>query len=395
MTSTALPSAPAHVPLVPSPEEALLRETVAKIAGAFGHRYFVEKTHAGEPPSELWQTMGEKGFLGIQLPEQYGGGGLGLWSLCVVAEELAAAGCPLLPLVFSQAICGNLLVRYGTAEQKERWLHGIADGSAKFSFAITEPDAGSNSHRIATAARREGDHYILRGTKTYISGVEDADALVVVARTGEADSGRGLLSLFIVAPDAPGLERQHIPTAVVAPDKQWQLFFDGVEVRADQLLGTQDDGLRAVFDGLNPERIMGATLSIGIGRYALEKATSYARERAVWDVPIGAHQGIAHPLAEARIELEAARLMTEKAARLFDAGLPCGELANMAKFMAAEASIHCIDHAVQCHGGNGLAIEYGLTDMWWLARLTKVAPVSREMVLNYVAEHTLKLPKSY
>jgi alkylation response protein AidB-like acyl-CoA dehydrogenase len=385
------------IPLEPTPQERLLRESVAAVVAKFGHSYFMEKTKAGEPPSELWAALGEKGYLGACLPEEWDGGGQGMWALQAVAEELAAAGCPLIPLVFSQAICGNVIAKYGTDAQKERWLRGIANSTLKLSFAITEPDAGSNSHNLATTARRDGDGWILNGTKTYISGVEDADAVMIVARTGRDEkSGRGLLSLFIVEPDVPGFTRQHIPTAIQAPEKQWTLFFDDVQLDGDALIGEQDRGLRIVFEGLNPERILGATVSIGIGRYALDKATAYAKERSVWGVPIAQHQAVAHPLAKAKVELECARLMVRKACALYDAGSPAaGEACNMAKYIAAEAGVNCLDAAIQCHGGNGVALEYGLTDMWWLARLMKIAPVSAEMVLNFVAEHTLGLPKSY
>ena len=182
----------------------------------------------------------------------------------------------------------------------------------------------------------------------------------------------------------------------IGPDHQWQLFFEDVEVEADRLVGGTTGGLGAIFDGLNPERIMGAATSNGIGRLALHKASEYARERSVWNAPIGSHQGVAHPLAEAKIELELARLMTGKAAALYDAGAKgAGEASNMAKYAAAEAAIKCVDQAIQTHGGNGLALEYGLTQMWWGARVGRTAPVSREMVLNYVAEHSLRLPKSY
>jgi alkylation response protein AidB-like acyl-CoA dehydrogenase len=401
MTTTSLTPAAADLGpvmrLVPSPEEKALRESVAKIGASFGHEYFMEKTRAGEPPTELWQVLGEQGFLGSSLPEEYDGGGQGLWTLAIVAEELAAAGCPLLPLVFSQAISGNVIAKYGTAEQKDRWLRGIATGTIKFSFAITEPDAGSNSHNLDTQAEQSGDGWSLRGQKTFISGVEDCDAILVVARTGRHEkSGRGLLSLFVVDPDMPGVEKQQVPTALCAPEKQWALFFDNVQLDADRLIGRADEGLKAVFDGLNPERVLGAAFCTGIGRYALDKATRYVNERSVWGVPIGKHQGVAHPLAEAKIELELARLMNYRAAMLFEAGsAEAGEAANMAKFAAAEAGTHCVDQAVQVHGGNGVALEYGLTDMWWLVRLLKIAPVSREMVLNFVAQHTLGLPKSY
>jgi alkylation response protein AidB-like acyl-CoA dehydrogenase len=235
----------------------------------------------------------------------------------------------------------------------------------------------------------------MRGTKTYISGVEDADAILVVARQRMYDGNLGLPMLFLVDTDAAGLERQHIPTALRAADRQWTLFLDDVEVPADRLVGSETAGLKAAFDGLNPERIMGAAVALGAGRRALGLAADYARERVVWQGPIGAHQGISHPLAQAKIELELARVMTQKAAALYDAGAPAGEPSNMAKYAAAEAAIRCVDQAIQTHGGNGFALEYGLTDMYWGVRLTRTAPVSREMILNYVAEHSLGLPRSY
>jgi alkylation response protein AidB-like acyl-CoA dehydrogenase len=260
-----------------------------------------------------------------------------------------------------------------------------------------QPDAGTNTHNLQTVAERQNGKYVLRGQKTFISGVEDADALFVVARTGVNEpTGRGLLSLFIVDVDAPGLERAQVPMAVRGADKQWTLFFDGVEVDADRLVGTEHHGLATVFDGLNPERIMTAANAVGLGRRALAQAAAYARDRTVWSAPIGSHQAIAHPLAQAKIELEGAALMTRKACWLYDAGAKgAGEASNMAKYLAAEAAIHCVDAAIQTHGGNGVALEYGLTEMWWGARTMRIAPVSREMILNYVAEHSLGLPRSY
>jgi alkylation response protein AidB-like acyl-CoA dehydrogenase len=270
----------------------------------------------------------------------------------------------------------------------------MATGESKMAFAITEPDAGSNSHRISTTAQRDGDEWRLNGTKYYISGVDEADAVIVVARTGTHE-GRAQLSLFIVDTDAKGLEATHIPVEIAAPEKQFTLFFDDCLINADRLLGTEGDGLHQVFAGLNPERLMGGAVSCGIGRYALDRAATYARERTVWDRPIGTHQGVAHPLAKAKIDLELARLMLAKAAWCYDAGLPAGEAANMAKFAAAEASLEALDAAIQTHGGNGLASEYGLADLWGTARLLRTAPVSREMILNFVAQHSLGLPKSY
>jgi alkylation response protein AidB-like acyl-CoA dehydrogenase len=383
--------------LVPSDEEAMLREAVAGVCASFGPTYMRERIAAGEPPSELWNALAERGYLGVNVPEEYDGGGRGMTELAAVGEEVARAGCSVLLIVVSPAIAGSVLARHGTPEQKDRWLRGIGRGDLRVAFAVTEPDAGTNTHNLQATATRHDGSYRLRGTKTFISGVEDAQALLVVARTGvNQENGRGLLSLFVVDVDAPGLERQEIPTAPRNADKQWQLFFDDVEVGPDRLVGPEHQGLAVLFDGLNPERIMTASLALGAGRRALAKAADYARERTVWSAPIGTHQGVAHPLAEAKIELELAALMTRKACALYDAGARgAGEAANMAKFAAAEAGIKCVDRAIQAHGGNGVALEYGLVDMWWGVRTMRIAPVSREMILNYVAEHSLGLPRSY
>ncbi|CAN5470543.1 acyl-CoA dehydrogenase family protein [soil metagenome] len=385
-------------PLVESDEERGIRDAVRGICESFGgpdyHRRIID---ADESPRELWDALAEKGYLGVNLPERYGGGGLGMHALQAVGEEISAAGCSLLLIVVSPAIVGSILARHGTEAQKEDWLPGIAAGTTRVAFAITEPDAGTNSHNLSTSAKKtESGSYVLRGTKTYISGVEDAQAILVIARKREEDGTLGLPMLMLVDTDSKGLEKQHIPVAVKASDKQWTLFFDDVEVPADRVVGESETaGLKAAFDGLNPERIMGASVSNGVGRRALKLASDYANERVVWKTPIGAHQGLSHPLAQAKIEHELARLMTQKAAALYDAGAHAGEPANMAKFAAAEASIKCVDQAIQIHGGNGFALEYGLTDMYWGARLARTAPVSREMILNYVAEHSLGLPRSY
>jgi alkylation response protein AidB-like acyl-CoA dehydrogenase len=403
-----------ELPIVPTDEEVEIRAAVRGICERLGgpeyHRRIVAND---ESPTELWNALAEKGYLGVNLPEQYGGGGLGMHALQMVGEEISAAGCSLLLIVVSPAIVGSIITRHGTEAQREQWLPGISAGTTKVAFAITEPDAGTNSHNLSTAATRDNKapqqrrgsaslrsasqgSYRLRGTKTYISGVEDADAILVIARKREDDGALGLPLLMLVDTDAPGLEKQHIPVAVKASDKQWTLFFDDVEVPADRVVGESETaGLKAAFDGLNPERIMGASVSNGVGRRALEIAAAYANERVVWKTPIGAHQGLSHPLAHAKIELELARLMTQKAAALYDAGAPAGEPANMAKYAAAEAAIKCVDQAIQTHGGNGFALEYGLTDMYWGARLARTAPVSCEMILNYVAEHSLGLPRSY
>jgi alkylation response protein AidB-like acyl-CoA dehydrogenase len=377
-------------------EHQALRQAVAKIAADFGGAYYARKAEAREPTDELWQALGRYGYLGISIPEAYGGGGAGLAELALVCEETAAQGCPLLLMIVSSAISAEVIATYGTEEQRQTWLPGLADGTRKVVFAITEPDAGSNTHRLTTTAVRDGDGYRLSGQKYYISGVDEADAVLVVARTGTDErTGDARLSMFLVDTDAPGLVAQPIPVALTLPERQFTLFLDDVHLPADRLVGDEGAGFRQVFSGLNPERVTGAALCVGIGRYALARASGYARDRQVWGTPIGAHQGLAHPLAQAAIEVELAALMTAKAAWLHDQGRPAGEAANMAKYAAAEAALAAVDAAIQCHGGNGVAAEYGLVPLWGLARLLRIAPVSREMILNYVAQHTLGLPRSY
>ncbi len=377
-------------------EQTMLREAVGSVAAKYGHAYFTESARADRKSDELWNELGAAGYLGVNVPEQYGGGGMGITELAIVMEELSANGCPLLLLVVSPAICATIIANFGTDAQKTKWLPGFATGELKMAFAITEPDAGSNSHNISTAAARDGDIYRLNGTKYYISGADEAQAVLVVTRTGVDEStGRGKLSLLVVELDSPGVEMTVIPVEIVAPEKQFTLFFDNVEVPADHLIGTEGDGLRQVFLGLNPERIMSAAMANGLGRYALDKAAAYARDRQVWGTPIGRHQGIAHPLAKAKIEVELARLMCQKAAWANDSGLDAGEEANMAKYAAAEAALGALDQAIQTLGGNGMSSEYGLADIWGMTRLLRIAPVSREMILNFVAQHSLHLPKSY
>jgi len=376
-------------------EQQLLRQAVAAIASKYGHDYYVRCARSGTKTVELWEELGASGYLGVNVAETYGGGGMGIAELAIVLEEISAQGCPLLLMVVSPAICATIIARFGTEEQRKQWLPGFATGELKMAFAITEPDAGSNSHNISTTATRDGDVYRLKGSKYYISGVDEATAMLVVVRTGTDEKGRAKLSLLVVDTDDPRLTKTVIPVEIVAPEKQFTLFFDDVEVPADHLVGTEGDGLRQVFLGLNPERIMSAALANGIGRYALGKAAAYARERNVWGTPIGRHQGLAHPLAKAKIEVELARLMTQKAAWAYDAGADAGEAANMAKYAAGEASLAALDQAIQTFGGNGMASEYGLADMWGAARLIRTAPVSREMILNFVAQHSLQLPKSY
>ncbi|WP_149183494.1 acyl-CoA dehydrogenase family protein [Streptomyces sp. TRM49041] len=373
-------------------EQKALRTAVA----ALGHRHAAAYAQ-DQDPDALWAEAGKLGYLGVNLPEEYGGGGGGIAELAIVLEELGAAGCPLLLMIVSPAICGTVIARFGTDEQRRRWLPGLADGRRVMAFGITEPDAGSNSHRITTTARRTADGWVLSGRKVFVSGVDMADETLIVGRTEDARTGALKPCLFVVPRDTPGFRRTAIDMELRAWEKQFELLLDDVRLPADALVGDEDAGLLQLFAGLNPERVMTAAFALGMGRHALTKAVAYARERQVWKTPIGAHQAIAHPLAQAHIELELARLMTRKAALLYDAGddMGAGEAANMAKYAAGEACVKAVDQAVHTLGGNGLTREFGLGKLITASRVARIAPVSREMILNYVSHQSLGLPKSY
>ncbi|WLW54191.1 acyl-CoA dehydrogenase family protein [Streptomyces sp. YU58] len=377
-------------PTLESEEHKALRTAVATLGKSHGRTY---------DRATLWSDAAKLGYLGVNLPEAYGGGGGGITELSIVLEELGAAGCPLLMMIVSPAICGTVITRFGTDTQKHQWLPSLADGTRTMAFGITEPDAGSNSHRISTTARRDQDtgDWILTGRKVFVSGVDIADATLIVGRTEDSRTGSLKPCLFIVPRDAPGFARRQIDMELNAVEKQFELTLDDVRLPPDALVGDEDAGLLQLFAGLNPERIMTAAFAIGMGRYALARAVAYARDRTVWDAPIGAHQAIAHPLAQAHIDLELARLMMQKAAHLYDAGddVGAGEAANMAKYAAGEACVKAVDQAVHTLGGNGLTREFGIASLITASRVARIAPVSREMILNYVSHQTLGLPKSY
>ena len=373
-----------------------LRESVGKLVGKYGRKYFQEMVAKGTQPDALWKELGEAGFLGVHIPQAYGGGGGGLAELYIVIEECAAQGCPMLSLVIA-SICAPIIEGFGSKELKDKWLPGIANGSLKMAFGITEPDAGSNTHKVTTTAHRTDKGWVLNGAKYWTSGIDESEAVMVVARDGDipVEAGRSALSLFVVPTDTPGITLQQIDAAVRTTERQFFVFFDNVELAPEALIGERGAGLKQVFVGLNPERVAASAINNGISRFAINQAAQYARDRSVWKTPIGAHQGVAHPLAEAYIGVQAARLLAVRAADLYDQGEDAAEAANMAKFSAAESSLKALDQAIQVHGGNGLSFEYGLADLWFIARLHKTAPVSREMILNYVAQHSLGLPKSY
>ncbi len=378
-------------------ERRALRKAVAALVSNYGQDYYLEKARAHQHTDELWYEAGKLGFLGVNLPEEYGGGGAGMYELSLVMEEMATAGCGLLMMVVSPAINGTIISKFGTDEQKQRWLPGLADGSTTMAFAITEPDAGSNSHKITTTARRDGSDWVLSGQKVYISGVDQAQAVLVVGRTEETKTGKLRPALFVVPTDAPGFSYTPIEMELISPERQFTVFIDDVRLPSDALVGSEDAAIAQLFAGLNPERIMGAASAVGMGRFAIDKATDYVKTRKVWSTPIGAHQGLSHPLAQNHIEVELAKVMMQKAATLYDSGddLGAAEAANMAKYAAGEAAARAVDQAVQSLGGNGLTKEYGIAAALAASRLSRIAPVSREMVLNFVAQTSLGLPRSY
>jgi alkylation response protein AidB-like acyl-CoA dehydrogenase len=382
-------------------EVAQVRAAARALARRYGRAYWLEKAQHGEAPEELWQDLAQGGYLGLTIPEEYGGVGCHLELLAALIEELSADGLPLFMLVLSTAMAHLVLARHGTPQQKAAHFPALLRGESRFCFAITEPDAGSNSFNIRTLARREGDSFVISGQKVFISGVDHADHMLLVARTSPreevADKRQGM-GMFIVGTKAEGLQAVAMDTRILITERQFQVFLDRVTVPASALVGEESKGLDVLFDALNPERITVAAMAVGLGRYALAKAVDYARRRVVFNVPIGAHQGLAHPLAMVATELELAGLMARHAARLFDAGVDrrtVGIYANMAKYAAAEAAIRAVDTAIQVHGGAGFTGEADVITIWPLVRLFRTAPVSREMILNYIAEHHLGLPRSY
>lgn len=378
-------------------DELLIQDFVAHLTEKFDRRWWVERAERNEPPTEMWRALGDAGWLGVTVPEEYGGSGVSLTRLSILMEELANRGVPLLMLVVSTAMGAIPIARYGTKEQKERYLPALASGREKFCFAITEPNAGSNSFRIQTFARRDGDSWVLSGQKCFISGIDDSEHVLVVARTVKPDQAsdkREGMSLFIVDTKTPGITLNKMDTRILAPEKQFEVFFDEVRVPRENVLG-EGLGLKPIFDALNPERVTVAAMGVGLGRYALGKAVEYAKVRKVFGTPIGAHQGLAHPMAEVKTKIELAALMNRRAAEMFDAGEEAGMYANMAKLSAADAAIEAVDVAMEVHGGSGFTGDVDVITLWPVVRLLKTAPVSREMILNYIGEHVLGLPRSY
>jgi acyl-CoA dehydrogenase len=356
-------------------------------------------------PAQLWQTFADVGLLGALVPEQYGGTEAGLLPLALGFEKIAAMGISpnILLVTCMDSAC---LARNASDSIKEQYLPAIVSGQTKFCFAITEADAGTNSFNMKTRAQLEGDKFVINGSKTFISGVDVAEYMLLVARTTSREDSEGTpmgqyhgLTLFVVPTNAPGIEKHLIPMGFKEGVGQHSLFFDNVEVAADQVVGDIDMGALVMFNSLNPERILAAAMCSGMSTHCLDMASAYAKERKVFgDKAIGSYQGIAHPMAMCKAEHEAARLTMLKAAWAFDQNwesAQVGSLANMSKLLNSESAIHSVDMAIETLGGSAFTEEQGLLNLWNGARLLKTAPVSKEMILNFIAEWELGLPKSY
>ena len=383
-----------------SEEQKLIRESVRKLCSAFPDEYWEQHDREGKFPDEYFNVMAEAGWLGIAIPEQYGGAGKGLQEAAIILEEVAASGAAMngaTPIHLS--IFGmHPVVKHGSDDMREKYLPAVAEGKLHVAFGVTEPNAGSDTTSIETFARLEGDHYVVRGRKVWTTKALESERVLLLVRTQskeKVDRKTEGMTLLLAELQKPEVSISAIPKLGRNAVRTCEVVYDDLKVSVEDRVGEEGLGFRYLLDGLNAERILIAAESIGIGKAALRRAVQYANERIVFDRPIGKNQGIAFPLAEARTKLDAAELMTKKAAWKLDNSLPCGTEANMAKWLAAEAGFYAADCAIRTHGGFGYAREYHVERYWREARLMKLAPISQEMILNFVAEHELGLPRSY
>jgi len=378
----------------------MIRESVRSIAEEFGHDYWRERIDAKEFPEEYWQALAEDGWLGVTVPEEYGGEGMGMLEMSIIIEELSRGGGQGgIIFVLTPVFGGIGIQRHGTEAQKETYLPAIASGETRFCMGLTEPRAGTNTLNVETRAERDGDEFVVDGQKTFISGVENAEHMLLIARTSEFDRSNPThgITLFVVddPADRDAISLSELDTTVPWFERQYQVTIDGLRVPEDHILGTEDGGLYLLWDTLNTERIAGAASALGGGLRAVDLAVEYANDREVFGQPIGAHQAIQHPLAESYAKLMAAREVMYKAANKWDHDEDCGLEANAAKLLTSEAGTEAASRAVQTHGGNGFTREYEVYDIWQNLRLTQTVPVTNEMVKNFIAEHHLGLPRSY
>ena len=382
-----------------TPEQESIREAIGRLCAPFDADYWLRKDREGGFPDDFHRALADAGWLGIAMPEAHGGAGLGITEAALMMQTIAATGAG---LSGASAIHMNIFglhpaVVFGTEEQKRRWLPPLIAGRDKACFAVTEPNVGLNTLKLKTRAVREGDHYVVSGQKVWISTAQVATKVLLLARTTPLEEARGTqgLSLFYTDLDRRFVEVREIEKMGRKPVDSNQVFFDGLRVPAADRIGEEGKGFEYILHGMNPERILIAAEAVGLGRAALKRAAAYANERIVFDRPIGQNQAIQHPLAQRWIELEAADLMVFKAASLYDAGKPCGAEANAAKYFAAEVGFRACETAILTHGGMGYAKEYHVERYLREAWIPRLAPVSPQLILCFIAEKVLGLPKSY
>ena len=377
----------------------LIRKEVAALSRGFSHEYWRERDRTAQYPTEFVKAFADGGWLGLMVPEAYGGSGLGVTEAAIMMHEICASGAgttgasPIHFYVFPP----TPVIKFGTEAMKRRELPKIVSGETIMAFGVTEPNAGTDTSRIQTRAEKKGDRWIVNGRKVWTTNAQNANRILLLARTADRDPARPMkgMTLFFTDFDRTAMSVREIEKLGRAAVDSNEVTIENLEVPDDHVVGTVGDGFYHLIESLNPERIVVAIEAVGIGRAALERAVQYAKERIVFDRPIGKNQAIAHPLAHAQAELDCAELLCMKAAWLFDSGRPCGREANAAKLISAEAGFNACDAALQTFGGFGYAKEFYVERLWREVRLYKIAPVSQQMALNYLAEHVLGLPKSY
>lgn len=386
-------------PIADNDQHPQIREAVQKLCSLFPGDYWRQLDRRRKYPEEFVRALTESGYLSVLIPEEYGGSGLNLAAACTILEEIQKSGCNA-GACHAQMYTMGTLLRHGSSEQKKRFLPGIASGDLRLqAFGVTEPASGTDTTRIRTRARRDGDDYIINGQKVFISRAEHSDLMILLARTTARDQvakrSQGLSVFIVDLRQAIGNGLTIKPIDTMMNHASTEIFLEDLKVPVDNLVGEEGEGLRYIMDGMNAERILIASECIGDSRWFIEKASTYATEREVFGRPIGMNQAIQFPIARAYTQTEAAALMVSKAANLFDAGLKCGAEANMAKLLASEASWYAGDTCVQTFGGYGFAAEYDVERRFRETRLYRVAPISTNLILSHIGTHVLGMPKSF
>jgi len=381
-------------------EHQLIRDAIGKICADFPDEYWSKCDDEHLFPWDFYNALAEAGWIGIAIPEQYGGSGRGITEASIVLEEVAASGAAMngASSIHLSIFGMHPVVKYGSEDMKQKYLPRVASGDLHVAFGVTEPDAGTDTTSIKTAARLDGDHYLVKGRKVWTTKALDSERVLLLVRTESKDAvakrteGMTLLLAELQRPEVTISPIDKVGRNAVA---SCEVVYDDLPVHQTDRVGEEGKGFRYLLDGLNAERILVAAEALGIGRAAMRRAVRYAKEREIFGRSIGQNQGVSFPLGEAQMRLDAAELMIRKASWLLDNGEPCGAEANMAKWLAADAAFQAADQAVQTHGGFGYAREFHVERYWREARLMRIAPISQEMILNYVTEHVLELPRSY